>query len=285
MLKIVPWHLTLMKDAQYYLFSNFHEAMFLIEASRRQSQSSTDQVTKIILSADEIMGVFSMNTNGRLLVHIDPEILNEESCEQILDHVVSEPFPISGMLGNWHAVSSLATCLVYNGIWSKLRMISEEATMVLDQIGNIDIEFQDNIRLLDSSDFAAWYQLRLAYCHELNIPISESLYEIQKSFALATQQERHWGLFIDGRLIAISSANAIVDNTAQVGGVYTSEDHRSKGYARRLISRQLEDLRMRSICRASLFTGKDNHAAIKAYEQLGFVAKGHFGLVFPALPS
>lgn len=77
-------------------------------------------------------------------------------------------------------------------------------------------------------------------------------------------------------IVAASSFNATVDSFAQIGGVWTSHQHRSLGYARACVAGSLMIAAREEFTDAILFTGYDNIAAIKCYSALGFSRIGDF---------
>jgi len=88
-----------------------------------------------------------------------------------------------------------------------------------------------------------------------------------------------WVMERDGEAVAMTSFNAAVAETVQVGGVYTPPELRGRGYGRAIVAAQLRDVRAEGVPRAVLFTGEHNLAAQRAYEPLGFRRIGALSLV------
>ena len=103
---------------------------------------------------------------GRIILRIDSEVLDGPSCELILDHLVAQPISITRLMGNWDAVRMLSASMIYNGIWNRFKLQSEEFTY---SPWHIKRSFQQHqsCRRLKKSDFQSWYDLRNAYFDEL----------------------------------------------------------------------------------------------------------------------
>ncbi len=78
-----------------------------------------------------------------------------------------------------------------------------------------------------------------------------------------------------------ASINALHEQTAQIGGVFTPVDRRRRGYSRAVLTQLLKDSwDMHKVNRIFLFTGGENLPARSLYESMGFERFGHFGLFF-----
>jgi len=62
----------------------------------------------------------------------------------------------------------------------------------------------------------------------------------------------------------------------QIGGVFTDEDYRQKGYAKQVISALCRYYFNKGIKTALLFTDKTNYPAQKLYKNIGFKPADHF---------
>jgi predicted GNAT family acetyltransferase len=97
--------------------------------------------------------------------------------------------------------------------------------------------------------------------------------------SLARLGSRGWVLCHDGRQVAYSTFNARTRGVVQVGGVFTPPELRGRGYARAVVAGSLLDARREGNRRSVLFTPRENVAARRAYEALGYQAIGEFGMV------
>ena len=95
----------------------------------------------------------------------------------------------------------------------------------------------------------------------------------------AIEDQRLWVLEEKDELVAMTGFNATLPDTVQVGGVYTAEERRGCGHARSAVAGSLLDARAVGVTDAILFTEMDNYPAQKAYEALGFVKVGDYGMV------
>lgn len=82
----------------------------------------------------------------------------------------------------------------------------------------------------------------------------------------------------ESRPVAMTSFNAILPDTVQIGNVFTPGAERGRGHARRAVALHLERARAEGVKRAILFAS--GPAASRAYEAIGFRQIGHFTLLF-----
>jgi uncharacterized protein len=78
---------------------------------------------------------------------------------------------------------------------------------------------------------------------------------------------------------ATTMFNARLPDMRQIGGVFTPQDLRGRGYARTAVALQLLGARDEGVRRAILFTGEENFPAIAAYRALGFERVGDFKML------
>jgi predicted GNAT family acetyltransferase len=71
----------------------------------------------------------------------------------------------------------------------------------------------------------------------------------------------------------------MLPDVVQIGGVYTPPALRSRGYARAVVAGSLAAAAAMGVGRSILFTGRDNVAARRAYESIGYRRIGDYGLV------
>jgi RimJ/RimL family protein N-acetyltransferase len=86
------------------------------------------------------------------------------------------------------------------------------------------------------------------------------------------------------RTVACSAFNGRLPDCVQVGGVWTPEEHRGRGYARCVVAGSLLDARNAGAVRSVLFTADDNAPARRAYDALGYRRVGEYGLVLLSRP-
>lgn len=78
----------------------------------------------------------------------------------------------------------------------------------------------------------------------------------------------------DGHPVAMAGINARVDDTIQIGGVFTPVDLRGRGYARRALAGLLRRWAQRGVTQSILFAFSP--PAARAYEALGYVHVGAY---------
>ncbi len=79
--------------------------------------------------------------------------------------------------------------------------------------------------------------------------------------------------------VAMAGYNAALPDTVQMGGVWTPERWRGRGYGRAVVAGALLTARTRGVADAILFTNETNHAARRAYAALGFARIGTYALI------
>jgi RimJ/RimL family protein N-acetyltransferase len=102
--------------------------------------------------------------------------------------------------------------------------------------------------------------------------------EARSGIELSHLQRAHWVLQDGKQLVAYTAFNARLPDIVQVGGVWTPPDLRGRGYGRCAVAASLLQARAEGARRAILFTS--NASGARAYEALGFVRTGEFGLLF-----
>ena len=123
----------------------------------------------------------------------------------------------------------------------------------------------------------AWREQYLVETH-LAAPGARLSEEARSGIELSHQQHAHWVLQDGKKLVAYTAFNARLPDIVQVGGVWTPPDLRGRGYARCAVAASLLQARAEGARRAILFTSSASGA--RAYEALGFVRTGQFGLLF-----
>jgi GNAT superfamily N-acetyltransferase len=81
-----------------------------------------------------------------------------------------------------------------------------------------------------------------------------------------------FGIFVDGRLMAMAGQRLHLPGFAEVSAVCTHPDARGRGYARALMSEAIAIILRRGET-PFLHVFADNHQAIRVYERLGFACR------------
>ena len=106
---------------------------------------------------------------------------------------------------------------------------------------------------------------------------AETQREAKRTMRLSFERRCLWVLERRGRLVSTCSVIGRTDRALQIGGVWTPEPLRGRGFARAVVAGALDAERRDGRGRACLITA--NPAAERAYRALGFASSGEIGLV------
>ncbi len=98
---------------------------------------------------------------------------------------------------------------------------------------------------------------------------SYSLEETQKFLEQRGSEEEFLFLIAEKRIVAQAYIQAVTNKINQIGGVFTTEEERGKGYCKAILSHLCQNIIDRDKT-PSLIVRKDNISAIRAYTSLGF---------------
>jgi GNAT superfamily N-acetyltransferase len=121
-------------------------------------------------------------------------------------------------------------------------------------------------------DWMLDYQLRA-----LNTPLAEAVQRVKDSYCQYCETGSHVVLMHDGTPLAMTGFNAQMPEIVQIGGVYTPETLRGKGYARRAVALHLAHANAEGAKRATLFSASESATA--AYRAIGFQEIGTWTLL------
>lgn len=149
------------------------------------------------------------------------------------------------------------------------------AELVLPVLDNPEAALPLSIRPPEARDIeilTLWY---LAYGHETGVQPEQGATEKAIERAMnAINGDITRVLIHDGRPVAMTAFNAQFQDMVQIGGVYTPDQHRNKGYARYVVAAHLTEARKTGAKTAVLFA--NNSAAARAYEAIGFQHIGRY---------
>ncbi|KIN68535.1 acetyltransferase [Sulfitobacter donghicola DSW-25 = KCTC 12864 = JCM 14565] len=89
-------------------------------------------------------------------------------------------------------------------------------------------------------------------------------------------------LALNGEPVAMTSLNARVTDTVQIGGVYVPDVWRGRGFGGAAVALQLAELKAQGVKTAILFAA--NEIAAKAYERIGFNLIGEYEIALFKAP-
>lgn len=119
---------------------------------------------------------------------------------------------------------------------------------------------------------------RAAYHAEaLGTPEEDCAAQAAKDIESYMAKDSHRILWHSGTPVAMTGFNAVVEETAQIGGVYTPPERRRQGLARRALALHLAEARAQGITHSVLFAASDN--AAKAYRAIGFQRRAGYTIL------
>lgn len=132
------------------------------------------------------------------------------------------------------------------------------------------------LRAVTMADFDRLAPWRQAYRREID-GFETGLEEVRDWFEAWVGDDRLRVLEEAGTPLAITGFNAVLPDTVQVGAVYTPPALRGRGHARRAVALHLAEARRNGVELAILFAASP--AASRAYEAIGFIRVGSFGML------
>jgi predicted GNAT family acetyltransferase len=191
---------------------------------------------------------------------------------------------VKGLVGPWSLACRARRALGLDGRKAAHEVPEVLYTLSLDELRVPALLAQPDIALRAPSEaeaggmLAAW---RSAYMVEsLGSEPGPELDRATREQMLGWRESgRCYVLTQAERIVAMTGFNAIARGAAQVGGVYTPPELRSRGYARAAVAGSLQLARQAGATRSVLFTAQDHVAARKAYAALGYREAGDFGLI------
>lgn len=192
--------------------------------------------------------------------------------------------PIQGLVGPRGQVVEAREALGLAGRATAIDTREDLFALELDALVVSDALRAGNVvcRRAELADRAIAGDWRVAYAIEAlgSQPGPTMEEEARGSSAQGIERRELWLLCDpDGAPLAMSGINASLPDRVQIGGVYTPPALRGRGHGGDVVAGQLLELRAEGVRRAVLFTDEENHAAVRAYQRIGFVRIGDYGLV------
>jgi 8-oxo-dGTP diphosphatase len=281
-IKVVNWNKQL--EQQAYELLNKHEetSMFLLSNLKtygpKLTGASYSANFKCLVKDNQVVAVFALTKIGNLLIQTDRRA---DYSAIIVDECLKEPISLLGIVGEWSLAKQILD-YVKNKIPSFNKVLSKKSILfelALSDFSSVNTNF--NIRYLEPSDYAGWNSLNKALLSERDLNQNEDESDKYQRFLENTKQKYLFGIFVDNKLASTASFVSCVDKIGQIGDIFTITEMRKKGLAKKLICQLILDGKInKHLEKVILFTGEDNHVAIKLYENIGFKRIGYFGLFF-----
>ena len=156
-------------------------------------------------------------------------------------------------------------------------------TLALDRLSLPDLP-GTRLRPIRPADLPFLIDWRQTYIGEvLGGTGAEARDRAEAELASYLKRDSHRLLLHHDRPVAMTGFNATQPEIVQVGGVYTPDALRGKGYARRAVALHLAEARDRGVSRAVLFAA--SAAAARAYRAIGFQPSTTFTLFLLSTPA
>ena len=110
----------------------------------------------------------------------------------------------------------------------------------------------------------------------LHTPEAEVRKHAEGGYARYCARGSHVALVAGGVPLAMTGFNAALPDIVQIGGVFTPEPLRSRGYARRALALHLQEARARGVTKSVLFSASE--AARRSYAGIGYAQVGEWTL-------
>lgn len=224
----------------------------------------------------KILGVIVHYWNGNLMVHARPQTLLESLCEYLKNQIHR---PIAGIIGLQDMAQVLIEALKIKH--QDFRINRSEDLFELDLKDLSITPLPHNltlIKLIDAPKNIIVEWMKAYDVEALGAVIDDTLLSKAESKYQQMLELGAWVLLKDSIPVSICGFNAKVDQTCQVGPVWTPPEHRNKGYAKFCVGHALIQQMQQGYKKSLLFT--NNPAAEKVYISLGFKKFNHFCLAF-----
>lgn len=256
-------------DSSVFLRSNLRAVGILYEGKSLQGTWVAEAAPD-----GELLGVVCHVHNGNLLFQAPAH------AAQLAELAVQQSGrKVEGLVGPWDQLKAARTALGLDGTKAPLESLEPLFALPL-----ADLKVPGGawtVRRPEPRDVPEAVAQRAAFLVEA-LGAERSASTIARARDAVEDQLREGRTFVleaGGRVVASGCFNARLPDTVQLGGIFTPEHERSRGYARKLVAGMLLTAQREGATRGVLFTNDDNVAAIRAYTALGFQRVGDYGLI------
>lgn len=219
-------------------------------------------------SGDHLIGILPFYNMGSCI----PLFKKEEVIEPFAEIMIQRPF--EALIGVkkfvqplYHAIAGEKKAAAYQD--SSYLVNRKLKPFCLENVSFAGPEELDADRVLDFVTDAYWQGFHYRYTRE----------EVKKFVEQRTREEELLFLLTaEDEIVAQAYIQAVTGEINQIGGVYTLEKERGKGYCKALMSKLCESIIRRGKV-PSLIVRKDNISAMRAYASLGFTCFDDYLLI------
>lgn len=250
-------------EIEQYLLANRHQNILLLhELYRPSTQPVADQMTVLgYRHGGRLVAVQAFYRYGRWLPHLTDPVAIPEMLQDMRQR------PVRWLLGVRAVVDPLWEVLAAQGYTLDY---DEQGFLAYVDASLLAPYPSSDVRPATLEDVEAVARLRMAFDVEYfgtpAVQISRAwCQEIAESYVRA-------GAYVaerQGEIVAMVATEAAIPGLAQIGAVFTVDHLRRQGLARGVVSAICLD-KLRDYERVTLVVRQDNHAALRAYESLGF---------------
>lgn len=268
------------KDACMFICSNL-KAAGIHDTGKDYEGAYYGSFEEAPAGAQRLCGVIVHYWNGNIMVHALSDGVRAHLVSHLKTHLSR---PVQGVLGLSQQAAHVISALGLEGASFKINRDEGLFALSLDALGPLTlVPHMDVVSAKDTQEdvLLAWlkaYQMEaLGAKDDAHLALAA-----QGQLDRLLQTKDAWVLLQGGVPLALVGFNARLEDMVQVGPVWTPPEHRSQGFARRLLAHVLRLERPKGARRAVLFT--DHPAAIKAYLAVGFERIGNYRLALLEKP-
>ncbi len=264
-----------------FLRQRLEHSMFLLSNLRTAGMDDRggpfDGIYAAAWDGDEIVGVVCHYRRGNLAINAPSDAVSLAAA--VLD---ATGRPMLGAVGPEAQVDAVTEALA---IPSDPRTVQCDEREILYRLELDRLRCPPTLRdgsvvgrLLEERDVPTVIEWTVRYRVEsVGDPEDDALWDkVRESIPHAVGRGDVWVLEHDGQRVAKTAFNARLPDAVQIGGVFTPSALRSRGHGRAAVASHLRWARDQGVDTAILFAGRDNPAARRAYEAIGFEAIGRY---------
>ncbi|MFV1592426.1 GNAT family N-acetyltransferase [Phaeobacter sp. JH20_36] len=271
---------------QDLLHRHIESSMFLLINLRDHGLAGTaPKAVQLWVRSRAEDGVAGLTNDGILLIQAGAATAEDwRQLQQLVDHRLAQTASQQqvGVLGE---TAQLRRYLAATGLDQRPKRLDRDEPGLALTLSDLDRSSLDRSQLrgavlhpLSAAPRPMLVQWRAAYHQEtLGTPASEAVAVAAGDIDSYLLRDSHRVLEVAGHWVAMTGFNAQLPKVVQIGGVYTPQEQRGRGYARCALAFHLQEVQTAGVEKAVLFAAGD--AAVRAYRAIGFQPIGGYSLV------